>query len=566
MKKNRIIYYPSEPLGSIKELVSEASKNAGNQVAYRFMENDKEISVTYKAFEKDTFALGTGLASIGSASCHIALVGDNSYDWLCVYLTVLKSSGVFVPIDKELLPADMANVINDSDSEVLFYAKRFEKFVKEYTDKLPKIKHFIAIDGYAETEDGKYLSYHLLKDRGLALYDHGDTTYTDMTCDPYALKMLVYTSGTTGIAKGVMLCEHNLVSVIYYGMMVSQTLHKSLSVLPYNHTYEAVAGILVSIRNHNEVYINDNIKNVLANIQYFKPEIIYLVPAFVEAFYKKIWANIRHSGREKAFKALLRFSASSRRVGIDMRKQLFAAVHEAFGGELKKIVCGGAPVRPELGEFFDAVGISLCNGYGITECSPIVSANQDHFNDCTTVGIKLPCVDVTIDDPDEDGIGEICVKGDIVMLGYYKKPELTNEVLDDNGVFRTGDYGYINHLGQLVITGRKKNLIILSNGKNIFPEEIENYIENIPYVGEVVVYGHKDEHGQDTALYAEIFLSEEKLEEMGIESVEEQLKTDVAHACMPLPAYKRISKIFVRKTPFDKTTTNKIKRNSFEKQ
>ena len=234
------------------------------------------------------------------------------------------------------------------------------------------------------------------------------------------------------------------------------------------------------------------------------------------------------------------------------------------------MVSGGAPIRPELGDFFDSIGINLVNGYGITECAPLVSANRDYFNDCATVGVKIPCNEIKFEDINEDGDGEICVKGETVMLGYYKNPELTAEVIQD-GWFRTGDYGHMNEKEQLVITGRKKNLIVLDNGKNVFPEEIENYIMNIPYVAEVVVRGIKGENGIETGLLAEVFLSEEKLDEIEIEGkgvmgelpaaeVKKILNDDIFKACSDLPIYKQSARVVVRDKAFDKTTTNKIKR------
>ena len=229
-------------------------------------------------------------------------------------------------------------------------------------------------------------------------------------------------------------------------------------------------------------------------------------------------------------------------------------------------MCGGAPIRPEIGDFFDAIGIDLINGYGITECSPLVSVNPDTFNDCRTAGLPLPCCSVKIDDPSPEGIGEICVKGDIVMLGYYKEPEKTAEVLSEDGWFRTGDYGKLNEKGQLLITGRKKNIIVLSNGKNIYPEEIENYIMNVPYVKEVVVYGLKNEYGDETKLCAEVFLNAEKLEELHITDPVESLKKDIAKACEHLPMYKKVAQIVIRSKEFDKNSSNKIKRQNIGKE
>ena len=561
---NKLPYklYEVEKFGTITEMMELAVKEAGDTVAFKFRRDGQIQDVTYRQFYADTMALGTALASLGMGDRHIAMVGENSYNWIMVYLTVLKSSGVYVPIDKELPFADIMNIVIDGDCEVVFYTKRYEDDFMQHAAEMPKVRFFIGID--REEDFGNFLSFEILLAKGRELYADGDETYASMTSDPNALKMLVYTSGTTGMQKGVMLSEHNLVSSVYYGLQVSTVYTRSLSVLPYNHTYEAVSGLLVSIHKHVTICINDSLKFVLKNLQEYKPDFIYLVPAFVEVFYKKIMANARQSGKEQTLKKMIAMSNKLRRVGIDLRKTLFASVHKAFGGNLRKIVCGGSPLRPELGEFFDGIGISLINGYGITECSPLVSANHDMFNDPTTVGIPLPCCRIKFDNITPDGDGEICVKGDVVMLGYYKQPELTAEVLRD-GWFYTGDYGRMNDKGQLMITGRKKNLIVLTNGKNVFPEEIENYIAAIPYVAEVVVYALRNEHGLEDSLCAEIFLSEEKIKELGIEDPAAAIKEDVARAVEPLPHYKRIAKIKLRDTEFEKTTTNKIRRNKIVK-
>ena len=546
---------------TIKEMMQLAVKEAGDKIAfeYRNPKNKEEIiKVTYREFENDTNYLGTALSTIVDHDTHIAIIGDNSYDWLTVYLSVLKSNHVFVPIDKELTKAEIFNVLKSSDSEVIFYAEKYEKYIDECKKEVPNIKYYVGLDRL-ENKDN-ILSYKLLKEEGKDLLEKGDTSYISLEhTDTNILKLLVYTSGTTGNPKGVMLTEHNLVSAVYYGLQVADIKTKCLSVLPYHHTYESVVGILVALHKHVDICINDSLKNVLKNLQLYKPDYIYLVPAFTEVFYKNIWSNAKKSGKDKGLKVLLALSNSLRKIGIDKRKVFFKSIHEAFGGNLEEIVCGGAPIRPEIGKFFNDIGVMLLNGYGITECSPLVSVNRPKFNDSSTVGVILPCCEVKINEPNEEGDGEIWVKGDIVMQGYYKEPEKTAKVLKD-GWFNTEDYGKINDKGQLVINGRKKNVIVLNNGKNIYPEEIENYILRIPYVQEVIVKAVKNDKGQELSLCAEAFLNQEKVDEMQVENIEEQLKKDIAKETKDLASYKHITKIEIRKTEFIKTTTNKIKR------
>jgi long-chain acyl-CoA synthetase len=319
----------------------------------------------------------------------------------------------------------------------------------------------------------------------------------------------------------------------------------------------------VGIHSHATLAINSSLLQVLSNIQHFKPDYMFLVPAFVETFYKRIWATAEKTGKAKMLKTLIKVSNGLRKVGIDLRGVLFKSVTKNFGGNLQKIVSGGAPLRAEIGDFFDSIGIIVTNGYGISECSPLVSVNRaDKTNDCTTVGYKVPCIDIKFENALENGEGEICVKGDTVFMGYYKMPELTEEVLKD-GWFYTGDYGRYNDKGLLMITGRKKSLIILSNGKNIFPEEIENYIMQIPYVVEVVVYGVKNEHGIEESLCAQVYLDEEQVKAMGgIDK--DKVKADILKICDELPAYKKIDHVVIRDTEFEKTTAKKIRRNKVE--
>lgn len=547
MGKQNFSYYEVEKFNSIKEMLDLAVKDAGDKIAFKYKENNGDITeITYLNFVQQVNWLGSALTEMGYFDKHIACVGSNSYKWILTYLTVLNSDCVFVPIDKELPINDILHILNEGDCSVVFYTKLHEKLIMDNLDKLPKVKLYIGFD-LAE-DNGNFLSFSKLVEHGKKC---DSTKYKSLKSDPDELKMLVYTSGTTGIAKGVMLSEHNLVSSVYYGLQVSTVYDTCLSVLPYHHTYEAVSGILVSLHNHSTICINDSLNAVMKNLQTYNPSYIYLVPAFAELFHSRIIKNIREKGKEKAFSILISLSNILRKIGIDMRKVFFKDIHTAFGGRLRKIVCGGAPIRPEIGKFFDDIGISLINGYGITECSPLVCANHDMFNDYHTAGIKLPCIDWRIDSPNEENIGEICVKGDVLMLGYYKSPEKTAEVIKD-GWFYTGDYGYINDKDQLVITGRKKNIIVLSNGKNIYPEEIEGYIQGIDYVVEVVVKGIIDVKGDESSLMAEVFLAEEK-------TAEEVLR-DIKSVTHDLPTYKQISKVLIRTEEFNKTTSRKIKR------
>lgn len=556
--QRKFTYNEVKKFNSITEMMEIAVADAGDKDAYRWLDKKEIKSSTYSEFYKTQNILGTALASLGLSKSHVATTGENSYKWVCSYLTMLRSEGVFVPVDKELPIDDMINVLTQSDTEAIFYASKFEKIFHERENDLPNIKYFIGFG--REEDEGKFLSYDKLIEKGKKLLDDGDRSYLDQKPDPNALKMLVYTSGTTGDPKGVMLSEHNLVSMVYYGMQVSKPETTELAVLPFHHTYEAVPGVLVSLHKHNTMCINQKLTQVLKNMQVFRPDYMYIVPAFAELFYKKIWAAAREGGKERGLKMLIHMSNALRKIGIDKRRKLFKTILDSFGGELRTLICGGAPVRAELGYFFDSIGIYLMNGYGITECAPLISVNRFDLDDCTTVGFVLPCLELKFDDVTDEGIGEICVKGDNVMIGYYKRSDLTEQVLKD-GWFSTGDYGMLDSEGRLKITGRKKNIIVLTNGKNIYPEELEEKIGNIDYVKEVVVYAVLDENGAEDGLCAEAFLDEDMVSAMNEPDIKARLKKDIDEALAELPRYKQISEVVIRDTEFVKNSSNKIKRN-----
>ena len=536
---------PIKPFSSIREMLRMAVNEDGEKIAYKFKNPDGTVrEVTYIEFHQTVEALGAALTEMGFGSSHMAIVSENRYDWIVAYLTALCSAGVFVPIDRQLTTKEKLHLLTDSESEVVFFSKQYMPWFVENKAALPNIKAFICFD-IDEDTDG-IISYKRLIADGAKL---DKTAYDSLKSDENELKMLVYTSGTTGIAKGVMLSEHNLVSGVYYGLQVSRIYDTALSILPYHHTYESVCDILVNIHSHATLCINAVMRELVSDMQLYHPTNIYIVPAIAEFIYFLIMKNLKEKGKLKTFRKGVKISRAALKIGIDIRPKLFAELHNLFGGKLRKIVCGGAPIRPEMGEFFNDIGIPMTGGYGITECSPLVSVNDESSNDFHTAGHRLACLQWRIDEPNEEGIGEIAVKGDVVMLGYYKMPEKTAEVIRD-GWFFTGDYGYITPDDQICITGRKKNIIVLSNGKNIYPEEIENLIMNIDCVSEVVVRGLKNSKGDEHALEAEVYLNEEK--------TESEVKALISEALAELPNYKKVTKVVIRKEPFPKTTSNKI--------
>lgn len=536
------------PILSLRQMLTDAAVQAPQHIAYRYKKNGEIADVTNAQLYESVESLGAALCAMGYGSVHIACVAENSYPWIQTYLSVLLSAGVFVPLDKDLDPDTLIYLLTESDARVVFCDEKRRKTLSARRGELPAVEKFVVLD--AGEDEGDFLSFSRLLAWGQA---QPRAPYDALRSDPQECKEIVYTSGTTGAAKGVMLTEHNLISSVYYGLGVSGIFGTGLSVLPYHHTYEGVCDLLVSIHARTTLCINDSLRHVQNNLKLFKPDYIYLVPAFAERFYDVIWAAVAKKKKTGVFRFLLSFSDFLRKIGLDCRRRLFRSVLDEFGGNLTRIVCGGAPIRPQVGEFFDRIGITLTGGYGITECSPLVSVTDDEHAHCFwSAGSRLACLEWKIENPDSEGRGEICVRGDVVFKGYYKRPDLTEASVRD-GWFFTGDYGYITEEDLIVITGRKKNIIVLSNGKNIYPEELENKIGNLPYVSEVVVDGVKNKHGQDTSLRATLYCAEGH-------PGEKEVEADIADALSALPVYKQIGILAFRDEPFPKTSTNKIRR------
>ena len=532
----------------------------GQDIAFRYRKGTQIYDVTFEQFYLDTKYIGSAYTEMGFRKGNkIAVIGPNSYEWITVFVSVLNSEAVFVPVDKELPIEEIAYIINDSDTDVFFFASVYEEKIKANMELFKNVKYFVNFD--AKEDDGNFLSYKKLMAKGKELFEGGYIDYTSMTPVEEELKMIVYTSGTTGTAKGVMLSLANVMSAQNYGLRVSSTAKTMINVLPLHHTFGGLVDILVGIKCGTTMGINDNIRNILPNFKAYKPEAAMLVPLFVEKFYQRIWAGVEEKGITKLFKAMIATSNGLLKVGIDVRRKLFKSVHEQFGGNLRLIVCGGAPMREELGRFFESIGVTITNGYGITECSPLVSVNRTHYYNFDSVGVLCPDVEVKIDNPNEDGEGEILVKGPVVMMGYYKNPEKTAEVLTEDGWFSTGDYGrYDVESERLYITGRKKNLIVLKNGKNIYPEEIEDYLTGKTEIEEVIVSAIKDDNGDEVGLQAEIYPMQEKVANLDEAAAYALIKGVVEAYNATMPAHKRVTKITVRKEPFEKTTSQKIKR------
>ena len=538
---------------SFREILDAAVASRPDHLAYRYKKGDGIEDVTVKEFYDEVEALGASLARLGAKKSHIALIGENSYNWIVCLYSVIMSDSVLVPLDKELPAEQIVNLINEGDVDYILCDGAKELIIKSEIESIGRVKNVICFD--RDEDDGIFLSYRRIIEEGKLL---DKSEYKASRSEPKEMKELVFTSGTTGVSKGVMLSEFNLISEVYGGLANTRPMDVSLSVLPYNHTYEASCDLLISHITGTVVCINDSLRNVKQNMKLFRPSYMFLVPLFAETFMSAIIKSVDKKGKTKSFNAARKITRALRKVGIDLRRVFFASIHKEFGGRLRRLVFGGAPLREEAGRFFDDLGFTVTGAYGITECSPGVSINDDKRTN-VSAGKPIPCIEVKIESETDEipkgaktGIGEIMVKGDIVMLGYYKRPDLTEEVMFD-GWFATGDYGYLTKDGTLMITGRKKNIIVLQNGKNIYPEEIEEYICSVPYIDEAIVNAIRDENGMESGLCAEIYMSTPN-------ENADKIMEDVREALKSLPSYKQIRSITAREEPFPKTSTKKIKR------
>lgn len=560
MYKNRKTNYPLYDIrecGSLRQLIDEGAVMYGDKPAFKYRAGKDTKSVSYKEFRHQMDAFGTALCVLGIEDKHIAIIGNNRYEWALSYLTVLNSNAVAVPIDKELSVDETLYILNYSDCSAVIYARSVEEKLNSIAENLPNITHYICMDEPNVNDDNHYSMSELIE-RGMKLLDGGDKRYLGLSHDIDGLKELLFTSGTTGKAKGVMLSERCLCFNIVNAQKMMWISDVCLSVLPHHHAYESTCGILTMLHHGLTICINENLRTLLPNFKTYKPTEVLLVPLFLEKFYRTIWDKIDEKGKTATVKKLILLSRKLLKVGIDMRSVFFKDIISTFGGNCKSIICGGAPLKPYIAEFFTDLGITLINGYGISECGPLVTVNRPEFHDYDSVGLPLPGVELKIFEPNDNGEGEICVKGANVMLGYYKNPEATEKVIVD-GWFHTGDVGRIGHDGFLFITGRIKNMIVLANGKNVYPEEIEDKLCGMcEYIEEIVISSVAK--GDTVVLGAEIFPNNDRATQKGVKDVQKVIRDAISRYNEVEPAYKSIKSVTFRDSEFEKTTTKKIKR------
>ncbi len=525
MKNVQYPYYKTPELHSLQELIGYCAEMFKEKTAFNYLEGKNEISKSYVTFFEDVAALCNYFIESGYSRAHIALLGENSYEWLVAFFAIVNSNNIVVPLDKELTSENLCRIVSKSDSVLLIHSDEYTDEAEYNKDvELINMKNFSEIISRCKTDLCSTINF----------YGNIKINYNDMCA-------IFFTSGTTSEPKGVMLSHKNIVSDTIATSKSVLVADPSLLTLPLHHTYGFVASVTIPMLIGSTIFINSSIRHLMRDINRAKPEYIAVVPLIAETMYKKIWENAEKNGKDKLLKKLVRLSDALCKIGIDLRRRLFSSVIDGLGGNLKILVIGGAAIDPVYVKGFNSFGIKALVGYGITECSPVVSTVRNKHYCPESVGTVHPGVTVRIKD------GEIQVKGDTVFAGYYKNPEATEAAFDGEW-FKTGDIGEIRD-NYLFITGRIKNLIILPNGENVSPEELEAKLSGeIPQINEIVVY---EKNG---VIVAEIFP----------QSCDEKSKREIENNIFVfnknLPIYKQIRKVVFRDEEFSKTTSKKIKR------
>ena len=566
MSKMKNKLYEPEKIANFRELVERYSLFGDKTAfAYKLSPKDKEIiHITYKQFQNDIYCLGTALMSLGLEGKNVAIIAPNRYEWCTSYLATQIANMVTVPLDKALPDGEIENLILRSSAEaVIFDVKYLDVFQKIKKEQKSNLKYYICMDF---KEDSKEIySYTRLLQSGKKLLDYGDTRLQNVKIDNKKMAVMLFTSGTTAIAKAVELSQFNICENIYVIGCVCKVVPEDvfLSFLPLHHTFESTTTFLYGTYCGITVAFCDGLRYVVDNLKEYKVTGIVCVPLMLEAMFKKIEKGIAQKGKTRLVHIMTKVCNFLLKLGIDIRRTVFKEILDELGGHLRVIVYGAAPMDKKVAQALTNLGINLLQGYGLTETSPVICAENDKYKKPGSCGFPMPNAEIRIDSPNDQGIGEIKVKGTSVMLGYHHNKEATEEVLKD-GWFYTGDLGYFDKEGHLFITGRKKDVIVLKNGKNIYPQELEMLLSTLPYVAEVMVYGKPTKDG-DLKICAKIVYQEDLLKQhFGDVSKEEYhslIWNDVKNLNKTMPPYKYIREILVTDEPMIKTTTQKIKRH-----
>lgn len=568
-----VVYKTSRPITDLKHMLNTSVELYADNVAFRqrFVKDEPFREITYREALDTVNGLGTALIAHGLKEKRISVIGENCYQWATSYLAAVCGTGVVVPLDKELSAQELKQLVIEADVAAVLFTKKYEEMFKDMmASGDTKLELLVNLNGSAGDEAEGILSWEGLVEEGKKLVEGGDRSFIDAEIYADEMSVLLFTSGTTGIAKGVMLSHRNICEDLMSAPTILNvnTWDIFFSVLPVHHTYECTCGFLMPLYKGASIAYCEGLKYIVKNLAEVRPTMLLAVPLIFENLYNNIMKNVRKQGKEGLVRKVLSINKVTKKIGLDLNKLLLKDILKVFGGRMRVLISGGAAIDPAILQFFNDLGFIAVQGYGLTECAPMAALNPDQHKNMrnSSVGHLLPGMEVKIEDKNEDGIGEICVKGPNVMMGYYNMPEETAKVIQD-GWFHTGDLGYVDDKDFIYITGRKKNVIITANGKNVFPEELEYYLGRSNLVSESMVWAQEDEAGQDTVIVATIKPDMEEVESViGKEAasdtaqVEKLLWAEVDKINEDLPFFKKIKKVTVRREEFEKTTGKKIKR------
>lgn len=551
----------------LREMLNNTCKNYGNRPAFYVDGNNLENSkiITYKEYQNNINSLGTALIEMGLKGKRIAVIGENRYEWEVAYLAICCGTGVVVPLDKALPANEIESLIVRSEVEAIFYSKKYDEIMNEIQKKgNTRLKYFISMD--LEKNDFNKFSQKEITEKGKELIENGNKDFIESKIDNQEMSIMLFTSGTTNMSKAVMLSHRNICTNILdiRAVFDLDETDRFLSFLPLHHTFECTVGYLYPLSIGSAIVFSKGVRHIAEELKSFKITAMICVPIMCEMMYDKLMKAIAAQGKLNTVKKGIKISNALLKVGIDIRKKLFKEIHENFGGYLKVMVAGGAPFSPEKEKGFWDLGINVLQGYGLTETSPVIAAETTNVKKIGTIGKKMNSVTVKIDEPNENGVGELLVKGESVMLGYFNNDEANKETFTEDGWMRTGDLAKIDKDGFIVLSGRKKFVIVLKNGKNVYPEEIEALIEKSNMVKECMVFGTPEEDG-DVLLSVKVVYDKENVKEELGEVSQEQIRAVIwswiKEVNKTMPKYKYVKKLLLTDEELVKTTTLKIKRN-----
>lgn len=523
---------------------------------------DKYEAYSYNRFIKDIKRLGTALCNMGLKDKRVVVMGENRYLWSVSYMAVVNGTGVVVPVDVQLSQDDLKFIFESSKPEAVIYTDKKAKEIKNLSEQLPSIKYFINMDG-TDTDNERFFNMNSLIEKGEKLITDGDRTFIDAKIDPEEILIILYTSATTSVSKAVQLSHRNIVTnlMAMSSMINIRSDDVFLSILPLHHTYECTCGFICPLYLGASIGYAEGLKHIKKNMDELKPSVMLSVPLLFEGMYKNIIKTAEKAGSLKKLTTIIKV-ADALHLSRNTRRKLFSAVLAGLGGNMRLMVSGAAAISPTVAKFYRSIGVAFLQGYGLTECSPIICLNSDKEFIDASAGKPLPGVEIVILDKDTDGIGEICAKGPNIMKGYLDMPE-ENERIFEGGYFHTGDLGYMDDKDFVFITGRKKSMIVTKTGKNIFPEELEQKLAKSKYVEECLVFGVNDKDGDSivtAAVFPALQVFEDEFKNTDKKFMYNKIMELVKEVNAQVPTYKAIKKLVIRDTEFVKTTTRKIKR------